>query len=84
MWNMAGGRRDNHLKENNTIQLTCVCRDVALILPLLIFHLKDVQSFLCCLLAFKYCSVAKLCLTLCDCMDCSIPYPSVVHYLNIV
>ena len=27
------------------------------------------------------CSVAKLCLTLCDHMDCSMPGPSVLHYL---
>ena len=32
-------------------------------------------SVLCC------CWVAKLCLTLCDCMDCSMPSFSVLHYL---
>ena len=88
MW--QEGETITHLKEIGTIQLICACRDVALILPLLlIFHLKDVQSFLCCLLAFKCWLMANrkkksikiLCCKNKICLLAGCSFQSLVYYL---
>ena len=75
-WDASGGGGEDEQRAHGTMSGTSLSRGTDLCL-----RSQEMVKSLCCGLNCFFCSVAQLCPTLSDPMDCSMPGFSVLHYL---